>query len=84
VGCTSHEDGKAQVLAAVERDSAVWCHESSKEGCEFSVVPSRDGWSVMARPILRSEDGKRVYVPGAFHMYSYNKEAKLLETMPGL
>ena len=84
VGCASHDGGKAKVLAAVERDSAVWCHESSKEGCEFSIAPSRDGWSVMALPILRSEDGKRGYVPGAFQTYSYNKEGKLLETMLGL
>ena len=71
-------------MEAVRRDSAAWCYEKSKEGCEFSVGPSRDGWSVMALPIQRSEDGKRVYVPGMFQTYSYSREARLLETMPGL
>jgi hypothetical protein len=83
VGCASGDD-KAEVLEAVKKDSAAWCYEKSKEGCEFAVGPSPNGWSVMALPILRSEDGQRVYVPGMFQTYSYSKEGQLLETMPGL
>lgn len=82
-GCGS-ADGEARVLEAVKRDSAAWCNEQPKEGCEFSVRTSRDGWSVLALPILRSEDGKRGYAPGAFQTYSYSKEGELLEIMPGL
>src|SRR5262249_2952271 len=81
--CALDDGGKQKILEAVRRDSAAYCFEASKEGCEFSVGVMPDGWSVLALPILRSEDGERSYVPGAFQAYSYSKEGQLVRTMPG-
>jgi hypothetical protein len=83
-GCAPDDGGKQMILEAVRRDSAAYCSELSKEGCEFSVGTSPEGWAVMALPILRSENGERSYAPGVFQTYSYSKEGRLLGTMPGL
>jgi hypothetical protein len=66
------------------RDSELYCSERSKEGCDFSVVKTPSGWGVMAMPILRSENGERGYVPGAWRSYSYDDHGKLTKEMPGL
>ena len=81
-GCTSGSD-RERILRAVRQDSAKFC-STSKEGCEFRIIATADGWSVDALPIRRDERGARGYAPGDFESYHYDKQGKLLSTMPGL
>ncbi len=83
VACTSQHPEKA-ILEVAKRDSAEYCSKRSREACEFSIVKTPDGWGVMAIPITRSEDGRRVYVPGLWHSYSYDDKGNLLREMLGL
>lgn len=77
------DDGERQILGAVKRDSAPYCSRS-KDGCEFSVVKTPDGWGAMVFPITRAENGERVYIPGIFKSYSYDEHGNLLHVTPGL
>src|SRR5262245_11494347 len=83
VAC-GHGDPDKAIIQIAKRDSAMYCSERSKEGCEFSIVKTRDGWGVMAHPIVRSDNRQRAYVPGLWRSYSYDNQGKLLREMPGL
>ena len=81
--CARDEPEKA-IIEAAKRDAESYCSKHSQEGCEFSIVKTPEGWGVMAKPITRSEDGQRVYVPGLWRSYSYDDRGNLLREMPGL
>jgi hypothetical protein len=78
-----NDDSERRIIEAAKRDSAAYCARS-KEGCEFSVVREADGWSVIAYPFVRAENGERAYVPGMFRSYSYDKNGNLLREVPGV
>ena len=82
--CAADEGPEAQIMQRAKSDSAVYCSRRSKEGCEFSIVRTPEGWGVMAHPIVRSDNGERGYVPGLWRSYSYDTDGKLLREMPGL
>lgn len=82
VSC-ARDEGQRKIIEAAKRDSVVYCSRS-KEGCEFTVVMRPDGWGVMAFPIVRSESGERVYIPGVFRSYSYDVNGNLLREVPGV
>jgi hypothetical protein len=83
VGC-AQSNPESAILEAVQRDSATYCSGRANEGCEFSIVKTPDGWGVMAKPIVRAENGERVYVPGLWQSYSYDEHGNLLREMPGI
>jgi hypothetical protein len=82
--CTKERSEEEEILAAAKREAAATCEGPKKHGCEFSVSRVGDGWSVMVVPIILSDNGERVYIPGVFHTYSYNKEGHLVATTPGI
>jgi hypothetical protein len=69
VSC-ARDEGQRKIIETVKRDSVAYCSRS-KEGCEFTVGKRPDGWGVMVFPIVRSESGERVYIPGVFRSHSY-------------
>ncbi len=81
-GCHSASD-RERILNAAKHDSAKFC-STVKEGCEFRISATEDGWTVDALPIRRTQQGARAYAPGDFESYLYNKQGELLRTMPGL
>jgi hypothetical protein len=80
--CTK-DTGERRIIEAAKRDSIPYCSRS-KDGCEFSILETADGWDVMVFPITRAENGDRVYIPGIFRSYSYDKNANLLRETPGV
>jgi hypothetical protein len=74
---------EGKILDAAKREAAAGCKKPNGGGCEFSVTRTQDGWSVHVEHIIRSESGERVYLPGAFHSYSFDKEGNLVGTSPG-
>jgi hypothetical protein len=83
VACAKNDPEK-KILEAAKRDSVAYCSKGTREGCEFSIVKTPDGWGVMAKPITRSEDGQRAHIPGLWHSYSYDEEGNLRSEAPGL
>jgi hypothetical protein len=80
----AQKDPRDAIIEIAKQDSAKYCSGRAKEGCEYSIVKTPDGWGVIARPIVRDANGERSYTPGLWQSYSYDGDGKLLRDMPGL
>jgi hypothetical protein len=72
------------VLLADARSRSESLCSTIKDGCEFSVSTSKDGWSVWVKPIFYAEDGTRVAPFDYDDMYFYDRRGRFIGSLRGL
>jgi hypothetical protein len=73
----------AALLADARSRSESLC-STVKDGCEFSISTSKDGWSVWVKPIFYAKDGTRVAPFDYDDMYFYDRRGRFTGSLRGL
>jgi len=71
------------MLADAKSRSAKFC-TSFKDGCDYRLSQSEDGWRVFVQPILYADDGTRVVAHDVDDMHFYDRRGHYKSSLRGL
>ena len=71
------------MLADAKSRSAKFCI-SFKEGCDYRLSQSKEGWRVFIQPILYANDGTRVVAFDVDEMHFYDRRGRYKSSLRGL